>query len=110
MLGGNHHYLRITRETTLLAQEHLNGSASQWEAILWSDETWVSPGRHIRMRVTLYRDGAFHEVCIFGQRPCKIGWIFWGLFHGTTKGPILLWEKEWAAIILKARSNIQCLL
>ncbi|EED16986.1 hypothetical protein TSTA_020440 [Talaromyces stipitatus ATCC 10500] len=28
------------------AQGHLSWSPSQWEAILWSDEIWVYPGRH----------------------------------------------------------------
>ena len=28
------------------ALEHLNWTDEQWDAILWSDETWVTPGSH----------------------------------------------------------------
>jgi hypothetical protein len=24
--------------------------------------------------------------------------MFWGSFHGSTKGPCLFWEKEWGTI------------
>lgn len=47
----------------LWAQEHLNWSPSQWEAILWTDETWVNPGHHTRTWVTRRKDEVFHEDC-----------------------------------------------
>jgi transposase len=25
--------------------------------------------------------------------------MFWGSFHGNTKGPYIIWEKEWGSII-----------
>ncbi|KAF5858585.1 hypothetical protein ETB97_003978 [Aspergillus alliaceus] len=43
-------------------------------------------------------DGSFDEGqqgIYIEQRPRKIGWMFWGSFHGTTKGPMVFWEKEW---------------
>lgn len=37
------------------AQEHLNWTWEQWASILWSDETWVNPGRHSKVYVTRKR-------------------------------------------------------
>ncbi|EED11520.1 conserved hypothetical protein [Talaromyces stipitatus ATCC 10500] len=79
----------------LWAQEYLSWSPSQWEAILWSDEIWVNPGHHTRTWVTRRKDEVFHEDCTIERRPHKIGWMFWGSFHGTTKGPMVFWEKQW---------------
>ena len=28
----------------------------------------------------------------------QAGWMFWGSFHGTIKGPFLFWEKDWGTI------------
>lgn len=28
----------------------------------------------------------------------KTGWMFWGSFHGTHKGPFLFWDKKWGSM------------
>ena len=34
----------------------------------------------------------------FERHQRKKGWIFWGCFHGHTKGPDVFWEKDWGSI------------
>jgi hypothetical protein len=57
------------------------------------------------MGVTRRKDEVFHEDYIVERRTRKIGWMFSGSFHGTIKGPIIFWEKEWGTI--NAQSYIQ---
>lgn len=64
----------------------------------WADETCVNPGWHTRTWVTRRKDEVFHEDCIVEQRPRKTGWMFRGSSHGTTKGPMVFWVKEWGTI------------
>ncbi|KAJ9292418.1 hypothetical protein DTO271G3_8799 [Paecilomyces variotii] len=80
------------------AREHLNWSIEQWYNVLWTDETWVTAGRHTRVWVTRRADEALDPTCIVERYPKKRGWMFWGSFHGNTKGPCLFWEKDWGSI------------
>lgn len=34
------------------ALKHLNWSLEQWHTVLWTDETWVCPGHHTKIRST----------------------------------------------------------
>jgi hypothetical protein len=84
------------------AQEHVTWTQEQWAQILWSDETWVTPGRHRKTRVTRKADEALEPTCIVIREQRKKGWMFWGSFSGPGgKGPILFWEKEWGTITVK---------
>ena len=77
------------------AQEHRRWTKEQWNQILWSDETWITGGRHTRTWVTRRNDEALHEDCIVFRLPKKSGWMFWGCFSGGLgKGLSLFWEKD----------------
>ena len=38
------------------------------------------------------------ETCLRTLPLRKRGWMFWGSFHASFKGPCLFWEKEWGYI------------
>jgi len=80
------------------ALEHVNWEPWQWYQILWSDETWVTGGRHRRRWVTRKAGEELDPTCVVDKVKKKRGWMFWGCFSGTTKGPSLFWEKEWKSI------------
>jgi len=80
------------------AREHINWTSEQWSRILWTDETWVKGGHHRRQYVTRRQGEEWDPTCIVERHQRKRGWMFWGCFHGSTKGPGLLWEKEWGKI------------
>lgn len=80
------------------ALEHINWTMEQWCRILWSDETWVSSGSHKRIFVTRKAGEELNETCLQPSLRRKNGWMFWGSFHGFSKGPCLFWEKEWGYI------------
>lgn len=93
----------ISEENRLLrlawAMQHLDWTPEQWALILWTDETWVTGGRHTRTWVSR-RDGEeFDPTCIVEKIQRKSGWMFWGCFSGLTgKGPGIFWEKKWGKI------------
>jgi hypothetical protein len=69
--------------------------------VLWSDETWVSPGRHTRAWVTrrIGEEEVYHADCVEERHQRKIGWMFWGSIsgrYGRYKG--LFWEKDWETV------------
>ena len=77
------------------AIEHEDWSEEQWFSILWTDETWVKPGRHTRLRITrkIGPSELYHPDCIAPRYQRKIGWMFWGSLsgkYGRHKG--LFWE------------------
>jgi Transposase. len=76
------------------ALEHVNWTIEQWNRILWSDKTWVTSGFHTRIWVTRKAGEELEETCLRTSPPRKRGWMFWGSFHGDSKGPCLFWEKE----------------
>jgi Transposase. len=81
------------------AQDHLNWTEEQWFMVFWTDETWVKPGRHRKVRVTRRRGEALHPDCVEPKVQRKIGWMFWGGISGLWgKGPGLFWEKSWGTI------------
>ncbi|KAF2621091.1 hypothetical protein BU25DRAFT_484018, partial [Macroventuria anomochaeta] len=80
------------------AEQHVNWEPWQWWRILWSDETWVTGGRHRRRWVTRKTGEDFDPTCVIDKVPKKRGWMFWACFSGATKGPSLFWEKEWKSI------------
>jgi transposase len=80
------------------AREHIDWTREQWETILWTDETWVLPGKHTRIWVTRAAGEEWDPTCIIEKIPRKQGWMFWGSFHGGIKGPGVFWEKDWGTI------------
>lgn len=80
------------------AHEHLHWTFEQWAEILWSDETWMTAGNHTRVWVTRRAGEEYDPTCVIEREQRKGGWMFWGCFHGTIKGPGFFWEKEWGSI------------
>jgi hypothetical protein len=76
------------------AEEHVNWKPWQWWRILWSDETWITGGRHRRRWVTRKVGEELDPNCVIDKVPRRREWMFWGCFSGETKGPHLFWEKE----------------
>ena len=89
------HNQQIRREW---AEAHKDWEPWQWWAILWSDETWVTGGRHRKVWVTRKAGEELDSTCIVEKLQKKRGWMFWACFSGITKGPCLFWEKEWGSI------------
>lgn len=80
------------------ARAHVNWQPWQWWRVLWTDETWVTGGRHRKQWVTRKAGEALDPTCVVEKIRKKRGWMFWGCFSGITKGPCLFWEKEWKTI------------
>jgi transposase len=79
--------------------DHVNWTQEQWAQILWTDETWVQPGRHKKVKVTRWAGEALHRDCVEEKVQRKIGWMFWGSISGLYgKGPAVFWEKDWGTI------------
>jgi hypothetical protein len=62
------------------AQEHKGWTFHNWCKILWSDETWVTDGRHQKIRVLRRPGEEWDETCIEEKVQRKKGWMFWGCF------------------------------
>ena len=80
------------------AKQHVNWTVDEWWTILWSDETWVTGGRHKKKWVTRMVGEELDDTCLVDKVRKKAGWMFWGCFSGNKKGPHLFWEKEWKSI------------
>lgn len=80
------------------ALEHRGWTLENWCRILWSDETWVTDGRHKRTFITRRPGEEWDENCIVEKVRRKKGWMFWGSFHGNIRGPGFFWEKDWGTI------------
>jgi len=79
------------------AEEHKDWTIEQWFSILWSDETWVN-GFHRKIWVTRKAGEEHEDTCLFSKQQRRRGWMFWGSFSGTKKGPCVFWEKDWKSI------------
>lgn len=80
------------------AHEHKKWTFRDWCTILWSDETWVTHGRHRKTRVLRRAGEEWDETCVEEKVQRKKGWMWWGCFHGNIKGPGFFWEKDWGTI------------
>ena len=83
------------------AIEHEDWTEEQWFSVLWTDESWVNPGRHTKQRITrrIGDTEVYHPDCVEPRFQRKIGWMFWGSIsgkYGKHKG--LFWEKDWETI------------
>lgn len=86
------------RKRLTFAYAHLDWTLEQWYKVLWTDETWVTGGRHTRTWVTRKAGEEHHSDCIVEREQRKKGWMFWGCFAGVNKGPGIFWEKDWGPI------------
>jgi ketohexokinase/beta-glucosidase len=80
------------------AEAHVDWEPWQWWRILWSDETWVTGGRHRKQWVTRKPGESLDPTCLVEKIRKRRGWMFWACFSGISKGPCLFWEKEWKSI------------
>jgi hypothetical protein len=80
------------------ALQHVSWSREQWELILWTDETWVTGGRHRKQWVTRRPGEELDPTCVIDKVRRRRGWMFWACFSGSRKGPCMFWEKEWGTI------------
>ncbi len=81
------------------ARFHRNWTPKDWSIVLWTDEIWVTGGRHVRAYVTRRNGKEWEPSCVIERPKKKKGWMFWGSFSaGLKKGPCLFWEKEWGTI------------
>jgi len=88
------------------ALNHVHWSETDWINVLWTDETWVGAGQHRRVFVTVRKGEQLHPDCVVTAYRHKVAWMFWGSFHGLTKGPCLFWErKQWGTITGESYSN-----
>lgn len=80
------------------AKEHVLWTEEQWNRVLWSDETWVTAYKHRRTFVTRKIGEELDTNCVIDRVQRPSGWLFWGCFHASIKGPCLFWEKKWGSI------------
>ena len=55
------------------AEEHVNWTLEQWYQILWTDETWITGGRHTRTWVTRRAGEEWEPTCIVERHQRKKG-------------------------------------
>ncbi len=48
--------------------------------------------------MTRQRGEELDPTCIVERLQRRGGWMFWGCFAGTSKGPGIFWEKDWGSI------------
>jgi transposase len=81
------------------ARAHVHWSEEEWGKILWTDETWVTGGRHTKVWVTRTAGEALEPFCVVERAGRKRGWMFWGSISlRKGKGPCVFWEKDWGTI------------
>ncbi|KAI1003515.1 hypothetical protein K3495_g4695 [Podosphaera aphanis] len=68
------------RKRLEFATEHLHWNKEDWMRVLWTDETWVTDGRHSSIWITRKVDENFDATCVISNFRKKIGWMFWGSF------------------------------
>lgn len=68
------------------AHQHRYWTRLQWDIILWTDETWVTNGRHTRTWVSRRVSEEYEADFIVEKAKYKSGWMFWA--HMTS---ILIW-------------------
>ena len=61
--------ISVTNQAIRLAwaQEHLTWNDEDWKRVLWTDETWVNPGRHTKTRVTRKPGEEWDNFCVINK-------------------------------------------
>lgn len=89
---------RIKEARLAWAREHVDWTYEQWCTLLWTDETWMTYGRHRPVYVTRKAHELWDETTTCDRVQRKPGWMFWGSFAGRKPGPCLFWEKDWGTM------------
>jgi hypothetical protein len=55
------------------ALEYINWTWEQWQWIFWTDETWVNPGKHKKVKVTRRVGEVLYPDCLEPRIRKKIG-------------------------------------
>ncbi|KAI1003954.1 hypothetical protein K3495_g4255 [Podosphaera aphanis] len=55
------------------AKDDLHWTVNDWMNVLWTDETWVTDGRHTRYWVTRKEDERYEETCIVDNIRRRVG-------------------------------------
>jgi hypothetical protein len=55
------------------AYEHIYWTEARWDRVLWTDETWVNPGRYRKVWVTRKVGEQLAPKCVVEKIPRKIG-------------------------------------
>ncbi len=72
------------------AKFYRNWTPQDWKLVLWTDETWITGGRHIRAHVTRKTREEWEPSCVIERPKKKKGWMFRESFSaGLRKGPSL---------------------
>ena len=58
------------------AYEHRHWGLDDWTSILWSDETWMTYGRHCKTYITRRQDEQLNDTCVVDRVQRKQGWMF----------------------------------
>ncbi|OBR11336.1 hypothetical protein CH63R_03632 [Colletotrichum higginsianum IMI 349063] len=93
-----------TREKRLAwALAHVKWPLEEWKRVIWTDETWVLGGNYRKVNVTRKPEEELDPTCIIQRPKRKQGWMFWGSFAGSMKGPGTVWDmKSWGTITVKS--------
>jgi len=93
-----HHTDRHKANRLSFAYEQLDlrPEPEDWEPILFSDETWATNSNQWKKWLTIHDTEDPETWALIRQKPH--GWMFWGSFAGSTKGPSFFWEKEYGGI------------
>jgi hypothetical protein len=82
---------------------------SKWAQILWTDETWIQPGKH-KVKVTRRRGEALHRDYVESKVQRKIGWMLGGQFQGFVVKDLDYSGRSIGGVLgLRATVNILCL-
>lgn len=77
-------------------QLHIRPRPEDWEAVIFSDETWASNDPMWKQWITVNLDETSETWALLRRNPQ--GWMFASMFAGARKGPGHFWEKEWGGI------------
>jgi hypothetical protein len=74
----------------------LRPNPEDWENVLFSDETWATNNPMWKQWITIHDTEDTETWALI--RTKLHGWMFWGSFAGSRKGPSFFWEKEYGGI------------
>ncbi|RKF65520.1 transposable element tc3 transposase, partial [Golovinomyces cichoracearum] len=68
---------------------YINLGYEDWNNVLWSDETWVTDGRHRDVYVTRRPGDELEQTCIMDKMLKKTAWMFWGELLWRSNGDFI---------------------
>jgi transposase len=76
------------------AQAHAHWDFEMWKRVLWTDEASFTTGGFGVVYVTRKVDEAYDLPCLVPKFRGYSSWMAHGCISGTTKGPLVVFEKE----------------